>query len=311
MLLRWEGLLFILLLIICIANSFATPYFLDIYNLMDSTALFSEKGIIALSMALIIISRDIDLSVAAIIALVSTVIGFLASQGAGTATLLFAGLVTGFFAGLFNGYLITRFAVPAMVVTVGTMSLYRGISWIVLGDGAYTAFPEHFWMLGQGYLFDLIPYEFITFLVLAFLFYFLLHRTTIGRRIMALGNNPRAALYSGVNVDRYRMYLFALNGLMAGLAGVFLTSRLGATRPNIAMGWELEIITMVVLGGVSILGGSGSIPGVLLSAFVIGMLYFGLGLLNIPGIIMTIISGLLLIIAISAPVLIRRYMHQK
>ena len=132
---RWESLLLILLLLICIANTAASPYFLDIYNLMDSTAIFSEKAVIALSMALIIISRDIDLSVASIIALTSTVIGFFAMQGYDTFALLCIGLLTGAMAGMLNGFIVTAFAVPAIVVTIGTMSLYRGISWIVLGDG--------------------------------------------------------------------------------------------------------------------------------------------------------------------------------
>ncbi|MRI31509.1 branched-chain amino acid ABC transporter permease [Endozoicomonas sp. OPT23] len=303
----WESLLLILLLLICLANTWASPYFLDIYNLMDSTAIFSEKAVIALSMALIIISRDIDLSVASIIALTSTVIGYFATLGFDTFTLLWIGVFTGAICGGLNGFIVTKFAVPAIVVTIGTMSLYRGISWIVLGDRAYTDYPENFWVLGQGYLFDLIPYEFIAFLVLAVGFGLLLHKTTIGRNIYALGNNPRAALYSGINVNRYRFWLFVLNGTMAGLAGVFLTSRLGATRPNIAMGWELEIITIVVLGGVNILGGSGSIAGVVLAAFIIGMLTFGLGLLNVPGILMTIIIGLLLISAIAAPILIKKF----
>jgi rhamnose transport system permease protein len=133
----------------------------------------------------------------------------------------------------------------------------------------------------------------------------------IGRRLFAYGNNPDAALYSGINVDAHRLWLFTVNGTLSGLASAFLTSRIGATRPNIASGWELEVIAVVVLGGVSILGGSGTLPGVILAVFVMGMLNFGLGLMNVPGILMSIITGLLLIVAIAVPLVIRRIVPRR
>jgi branched-subunit amino acid ABC-type transport system permease component len=159
----------------------------------------------------------------------------------------------GIIAGAVNGAIVTRFAVPAIVVTIGTMSLYRGISYIVLGDTSLSEYPADFWVLGQGYAFGLIPYEFIIFLVLAAIMAFVLHGTVIGRNIYAIGNNPTAAQFSGIPVDRYRFCLFTLNGAFAGLSAVLLTSRIGSTRPNIALGWELEVVTVVVLGGVSYL----------------------------------------------------------
>jgi rhamnose transport system permease protein len=303
---RWETLLAIILVVICALNSLASPYFLQIDNLFDSTQAFTEKAIIALSMSLVIIGRDIDLSVASIIALCSTAMGWLALQGVGTAWLLVASIAVGSLAGAFNGLLIARLRVPAIVVTIGTMSLFRGISYVVLGDKAYTEFPSDFSALGQGYLFGLIPYEFLVFVVLAAVFTLLLHRTVIGRNLYAYGNNPDAALYSGIRVDAHRFWFFTLNGMLSGLAAAFLTSRLGSTRPNMAPGWELEVIAVVVLGGVSILGGSGTMTGVILSVFVMGMLTFGLGLLNVPGIFMSIVTGLLLIVAIATPLLARK-----
>lgn len=308
---RWETVLVVILCAICALNSVASPYFLEIHNLFDSTQAFTEKAIIALSMTLVIIGRDIDLSVAAIIALASTIIGWLATLGAQTTGLLAASVAVGAAAGAFNGLLITRFRVPAIVVTIGTMSLFRGIAYVILGDQAYTAYPAGFAELGQGYLFGLIPYEFLVFVVLAIAFTLLLHRTVIGRKLYAYGNNPDAALYSGVDVDAYRFWFFTLNGTLSGLAAAFLTSRIGATRPNMASGWELEVIAVVVLGGVSILGGSGTMPGVVLAVLVMGMLTFGLGLLNVPGIMMSIISGLLLIVAIATPLLIRRFAERR
>jgi rhamnose transport system permease protein len=257
-------------------------------------------------MTLVIIGRDIDLSVASIIALCSTAIGWLALQGVPTAGLLAASIAVGAAAGAFNGFLTARLGVPAIVVTIGTMSLFRGISYVTLGDKAFTTYPKDFWVLGQGYLFGLIPYEFLVFVVLAVIFTLILHRTVIGRSLYAYGNNPDAAVYSGIAVNAHRFWFFTVNGTLSGLSAAFLTSRIGATRPNMASGWELEVIAVVVLGGVSILGGSGTLTGVILAVFVMGMLTFGLGLLNVPGIMMSIITGLLLIVAIATPLLVRR-----
>jgi rhamnose transport system permease protein len=308
--LRWEVLLLVLLAAVMLVNSQLSPWFLDYYNLLDSTFNFSEKAIMALSMTLIIVTRDIDLSVASIIALASVFMGLAAQAGAGVPVLVLIGLATGFLAGLANGTIITRFQIPAIVVTIGTMSLFRGIAYVVLGDTAITAYPAGFSWFGQSYLIWSIPFEFALFLVLAALFGFVLHFTTWGRRIYAIGNNPTAARFSGIPVDRYRLVLFALNGLMAGLAAILLTSRIGSTRPNIAAGWELEVITMVVLGGVSIMGGSGTISGVFIAVFVLGMMTFGLSLMNVPGIVMSVFVGTLLIASIAVPILIRRALRR-
>jgi rhamnose transport system permease protein len=308
--LRWEVLLLVLLAVVMLVNSRLSPWFLDYYNLLDSTFNFSEKAIMALSMTLIIVTRDIDLSVASIIALASVFMGLAAQAGAGVPLLVLIGLATGLLAGFANGAIITRFQIPAIVVTIGTMSLFRGIAYVVLGDTAITSYPAGFSWFGQSYLVWSIPFEFVLFLLLAAVFGFVLHFTTTGRRIYAIGNNPVAARFSGIPVDRYRLVLFTLNGLMAGLAAVLLTSRIGSTRPNIAAGWELEVITMVVLGGVSIMGGSGTISGVFIAVFVLGMMTFGLSLMNVPGIVMSVFVGVLLIASIAVPILIRRMLRR-
>ena len=181
------------------------------------------------------------------------------------------------------------------------MSLFRGISYIVLGDAAYREYPSGFSFFGQGYVWWVFSFELALFAVLAVAFGILLHMTSFGRAVYAIGNNPTAALFSGIRVRRVKFLLFLMTGLMAGVAAICLTSRLGSTRPSIAFGWELEIVTMVVLGGVNILGGSGTIPGVVIAAVVLGLVTFGLGLLNVPGIVMSIFIGLLLIAVISLP----------
>ncbi|MGR9154134.1 ABC transporter permease [Rhizobium leguminosarum] len=302
----WEVLLFAVAVLIFIFNSLASPYFLDAWNLSDATFNFTEKAMIAFAMALLVISGEIDLSVAAIIALASTAMGAAAQVGIGTPGLVAIGIGTGLACGIFNGVLVSVLKLPSIVVTIGTMSLFRGISYIVLGDQAYGKYPADFAYFGQGYVVWVFSFEFVLFIVLAILFAILLHATNFGRQVYAIGNNDFAARFSGIPVERVKFILFLLTGVMSGVAAVCLTSRLGSTRPSIAQGWELEVVTMVVLGGISILGGSGTIVGVVIAAFVMGLVTFGLGLLNVPGIVMSIFIGLLLIITIAIPIIARR-----
>jgi rhamnose transport system permease protein len=297
----WETLLVAVLIVVFTINTLSSPYFLNAWNLSDATFNFTEKAMIAFAMAMLVIAGEIDLSVAAIIALASTVMGFLATFGFATPVLVCAGLLTGLFCGAFNGWLVTSFNLPSIVATIGTMSLFRGISFIVLGDKAYTEYPDSFAWFGQGYVWWVISFELVLFTMLAIVFWVLLHRTNFGRAVYAIGNNPTAALFSGIRVARVKFMLFLLTGLTSGIAAVCLTSRLGSTRPSIAFGWELEIVTMVVLGGVNILGGSGSIGGVVLAAIIMGLVTFGFGLLNVPGIVMSIFIGALLIAVIGIP----------
>lgn len=305
--LSWESLLVLVAVAIFIINSFASPYFLNEYSLSDMTFNFTEKALIALAMALLIIAGEIDLSVAAIIALASTIMGLALQYGADTPTLVAVGIGVGILCGAFNGFLVTGLKLPSIVVTIGTMSLFRGIAFIVLGDQSFKGYPASFSWFGQGYVWWVISFELVLFLVCAVIYWVLLHRTNFGRRIFAIGSNDVAAQFSGVRVDRIKFILFCLTGLMSGMAAVLLTARLGSTRPSIAEGFELEAITMVVLGGVSILGGAGSIIGVVLAALIVGLVTFGLGLLNVPGIVMTIFTGSLLIVVIALPILFRMW----
>jgi rhamnose transport system permease protein len=311
-LLAWESILIALLIAVIAINTWISPYFLDLYNLSDATFAFSEKAIIALGMALLILVREIDLSVAAIIALTSVCMGLAANAGVPTIGLIAIALITGSLCGAFNAVLVTRVGLPSIVVTIGTMSLYRGLAQVILGDQAFTKYPADLQAIGQGYAlkFPPLPWSFTLFVLLACVFAFVLHRMAIGRQLYAIGNNPIAARFSGLPVERIRFALFVLTGLLAGLAAVLLTGRIGSTRPNIALGWELEIVTMVVLGGFSIAGGSGSIPGVVLAVFILGLITFGLSLVNVPGIVINVLLGLLLISAIAAPIIARRLLSR-
>lgn len=308
----WEIILVLLLLVVVGGFGATTEGFLDFYNLSDSTFNYSEKALIALAMALIIIAGDIDISVAATVALTSVMMGLAKNAGAGPLLIVLVGLGSGALCGALNGFLITRFALPSIVVTIGTLSLYRGTALVILGDGAITGYPAALSTLGNGYIGDLIglpwlqiPIEFAIFVIAAIIIGVVLHKTIIGRRIYSIGANPIASRFSGIAVNRYRLLLFIFIGMIAGLASVLLTGRIGSTRPNIAMGWELDAITMVILGGVSINGGSGSLLGVVLAIVVLGMFTFGLQMMNVPGIVMSMILGGLLIVSMIVPILIR------
>lgn len=302
----WEAILVAVFIAVFVMNSFLSPYFLNAWNLSDATFNFTEKALIAFAMAMLIIAGEIDLSVASIIALASTAMGLAMTAGAGVPIIVATGLLTGLLCGMVNGFLVAGLGLPSIVVTIGTMSVFRGIAFIVLGDKAFTGYPPGLAYFGQGYVWWVISFELVLFACCAVIYWALLHKTTFGRAVFAIGNNATAAQFSGIRVRRVRFILFLLTGLMSGLAAVCLTSRLGSTRPSIATGWELEVVTMVVLGGVNILGGSGTIPGVFLAAMIMGMVTFGFGLLNVPGIVMSIFLGALLIGVIALPRLIRR-----
>jgi rhamnose transport system permease protein len=304
---RWESMLGLVLIVEVVLFASLSPYFLNVWTLSDATFNFTERAVIALPLALLIIAGEIDISVAAIIALASVSMGLAAGQGVGTPGLVAVGLGTGLVAGMINGALVTIGRVPSIVATIGTMTLFRGFAYAVLGDRVLKEYPASFSMFGQGYAVGPLSIELSLVIVLAIVFGVFLHLTRWGRTLYALGANPIAARWSGVPVDRYRFMLFAVTGLCSGLAAVLLTSRLGSTRPSIAQGWELEIISMVILGGVSVWGGKGTIPGVMLAAVVLGLVNFGLGLLNVPGIVMSIIVGALLIMVVAIPVLAQRW----
>lgn len=307
----WEALLFLVLIAVFGINCLTSPFFLDPWNLSDATFDFTEKAIIALAMTFLIIAGEIDLSVAAIIALASTAMGAAAQTNASSEEVIAIGLGVGLGCGIVNGWLVTGLRLPSIIATIGTMSLFRGIAYVVLGDQVYKGYPGDFGFYGQGYVFWVFSFEFVTFLILALIAGIVLHRTIFGRIVYAIGNNPLGARFSGIRVTRVKFLLFILTGLASGLAAILLTSRLGATRPSIAFGWELQVVTMVVLGGVNIQGGAGSILGVVIAAFVMGLVTFGLGLLNVPGIVMSIIIGLMLITVIALPIIARRLIQKR
>ena len=304
----WERVLIGLILLVYVAFGLGIPGVLAPYAIADSTTNMSEKAIIALAMTLLVVAGEIDLSVAATMALCSLAMGFAMKAGAGLPLMLAAAIATGAACGALNGWLVTRWQLPSIVVTIGTLSLYRGLAQVLLGDQAITGYPDRLSTWGNGTVGDLVgipglivPIEFAVMALMALLVGLLLHRTVHGRRIYAIGANRIASRFSGISVDRYRFALFVFAGVMAALASVLLTGRIGSTRPNLAMGWELDAVTIVILGGVAIEGGRGSVVGTLLASVLLGSFTFGLGMLNVSGIVMSMIVGALLVVAMVIP----------
>lgn len=300
--LRREWLLLLLIAVMVIVNSNLSPFFLNQNNLLRTSSDFMEIGIMVLAMVLVIVTGNIDLSVASILGLCASFMGWLFMNGVDIWVAVPAALLLGAGAGWLNGILIAKLKLPSLVVTLGTYSFYRGMAYVLLGDQAARGYPPSFTFLGQGTLGDSrVPFSLLLFVILAILFGLLLHRTTFGRYLYAIGNNESASRYAGVPVDRVKILIYVLSGVMAAVAGMVLAARFGSTRPDIGTGLELTVITVTVLGGVSIFGGSGTMAGAVLSLILIGVTRFGMGLVNIQGQTQDIIIGLLLILSIMVP----------
>lgn len=304
---RWEWMLVALIIIVVFLNTQLSPFFLNAQNLSRTSSDFMEIGLMMLPMVFIIISGNIDLSVASALGMSASFMGWLFNLGVNIWIAALAALVLGTLGGLLNGFLVARIKLPSLVVTLGTYAFYRGMAYVLLGDQAARGYPESFTYLGQGKLFGtLVPFSVGLFVVMAVIYGLVLHKTKFGRYLFVIGNNEAAARYSGVPVARIKMIIFTLSGLMAAISALILAARFGSTRPDIATGMELTVITAAVLGGVDINGGVGTMLGAVLSLLLIGLMRFGMGLLNIQGQVQGIAIGLLLILSILLPSVVRQ-----
>jgi rhamnose transport system permease protein len=296
-----------LIIVVSLTNSALSPFFLNGNNLLRSVSDFMEIGIMMLPMVYIIVTGNIDLSIASTLGLSASLVGWLYMGGWNIWLAALAALAASVGAGLVNGVLVARLKLPALAVTLGTLSFYRGLAYVLLGDQAARDYPPEFTYLGQGTLLGTrVPFSLLVFALLAIAFGLVLHKTTFGRYLFAIGNNEAASRYSGVPVERIKIAIFVLSSAMAAIAGFILAARFGSTRPDIGTGLELTVITVTVLGGVSIFGGSGTMIGAVLALLLVGVLRFGMGLLNIQGQVQDIVIGSLLILSILLPALGRK-----
>jgi len=297
----WEGLLLAILLVTILINIAQSPFYLGVGNLVNLFQLSIEKIIVALMMAFIIINGEIDLSIASVMGLSACLLAKLYEQGLPLEVGLLVGLLAGVTCGALNGFFVAYVGLPSLAVTLAGLIGYRGIARIFLEDRSIGDFPAWFDNLGQQPLIGPFPLALIIFFLMLMLALVVLQYSAFGRYVYVIGNNREAARYSGVRVKRVKMLLYIASGLIAALAGLLLAARLGAVRGNTAEGFELDIITMVLLGGVSIFGGSGTLAGVGLSILIILNLRNGMSLINITGNTQTGVVGVLLILSVLIP----------
>lgn len=302
--LRWEYLLMLILLGVLLGLKAMEPDVVNMSSILENSMVFMDKGFIVLSMMLILVLGEIDISVGSVVCLSGVVMAVLNETGIPFGIALAAALAVGVACGFFNGWIITTFhELAPMIVTLATMTIYRGIAYMILRDRASGGFPDGFSELGWGYVAEgvPIPVNLVVFLLFAAVFYVVVSHTAPGKQIYAIGTNALASEYNGIPVKRIKLTLYTLNGLMSAVAGIFLMARLGSARPNVAVGYELDVIAMCVLGGVSTAGGKGTVGGVVLSVFLIGYFRYGMNIKNVPGQIMPMVIGILLIIVLVVP----------
>jgi rhamnose transport system permease protein len=297
----WEaGLLAVFLATLALNASFA-PEFLTVQNQINLFQLSIEKIIVALIMTLVIINAEIDLSVASIMGLSAALFGYLVNAGAPGGLAILICLAAGLVAGMVNAILIARVGIPSLVVTLAMLIGFRGLARVLVTDNSLGNFPSWFTDLGQKGLIGPIPLSILLFFALLLILGMTLHRSSFGRQVIVIGTNAEVARFSGLNVARVKTLLFLLSALISAVAGLLYAARLGSVRGDTAFGFELDIITMVLLGGVSIFGGKGSMVGVFLSILIILNLRNGMGLMNITGHMQTGVIGILLIASVLLP----------
>lgn len=273
---RTHGLVILLLVELGGIDLFV-PGYLDPASLLDTSRTFVETGLLALGMTFVIVSGGIDLSVASLLALVSVVLGLSYQAGLPLPAAMLLGVATGVAGGLVNGAAVAYLDLHPFVVTLATMAIYRGGAYAISNAAAVSNFPAWFTGIGQSYVAGgLVPAQLPVLLVAAIGCWLLLDRTRFGRRVYGIGANELAARFSGVPVERTKLAIYALMGGLVALAAVIQTARVSTARANAAMGLELPVIAMVVLGGTKITGGAGTIPGTVLGVLVLAYLQDGL-----------------------------------
>jgi rhamnose transport system permease protein len=301
---RWETALLVGLIAVVIFGSSTSPEFFSSYNIFTLCTNIGDLAIMALPMTLIILTGEIDLSVASVLAVSGETMGALIAHGWSIGPIFVVVIAIGIACGLINGLLVTRVGLPSLAVTIGTLTLFRGLANVILGPNTVSNLPAPFDNLGvSGFLgIGWLSWSVAIFLVLAVITAVVLRMTPFGRSLYAIGLNQEAAFHAGIRVKRIKLGLYVLSGVVCALVGMLYTFELSSAGENIGIGFELQVITIVLLGGVSIFGGRGTILGVMLAAFI----YAGLRSALLLGTSINendyqVVSGALLILSVLVP----------
>jgi ribose transport system permease protein len=297
----------LVLLIMVVAVSIASPTFRTAGNIVSIFQQISINGILAFGMVFVITAGGIDLSIGSMLALASVIIGSVLKSTDSVFLAIIVSILACALCGLVNGLLVAKFKMFPFVVTLSTQLVIRGIAYIIGHGKSITLENAGFRQIGLGRVFDFLPYTVLILLAVAVVAYLLLHWTKFGRYIYAVGGNIHSALASGVNVFRTTVWSYVLMGICCGIAGVILTSRINASQPNVGIGYETDTIAACVIGGTSFAGGVSTIPGTMVGIIIIGVIYNGMNLLKIDSYYQTVVKGLLIIGA----VLLDMFMNRK
>jgi rhamnose transport system permease protein len=301
----WDSIIILLTIVVLVVASFVVDNFGTSTNFTFLTLDTLPIILVALPMTMIIVTGEIDLSVASTLGLTSSIMGYLWNHGLSIQMIVPLCIVVGAVAGALNGFLVTGLGLPSLAVTIGTLALYRGLAFVVLGDNAVADFPYNWssWVTGT-FGGGSIPHVLLIILVLALIFGVVQHATPVGRALYAIGAGAQAAHFSGIRVARTKFWLYVVSGAVCGLAGVLWTLRYSSARADNGTGLELAVVAAVLLGGVSIFGGKGSLPGVLAGVVLLAALQNALRLDDVSGQALNIVTGALLVLSVLLPNLV-------
>ncbi|GFI02930.1 ABC transporter permease [Lachnospiraceae bacterium 64-25] len=287
----------IVLILVGVTFTFSNENFLTFSNVINIFRQMAVTAIVAIGMTFIMVSGDIDVGVGGVACLTGMVISLLMSKGIGIFPALLAGIVVGILLGALNGFLVTKFNLPPMVVTLATMNLANGIASLLTGGTAVYGLPEGFLKIGRGSILG-IPNQVWVLILFAAIASVILNRTPFGRHVYAIGGNKEVAKLAGIHVKKVKIILYIVSGICASVGGIILSSRTGSGQPTLALTMNMNVITAVAIGGTSLNGGSGSIRGSIMGAMLLTMITNGLNVNGINSYWQLVVSAVVLILTI-------------
>lgn len=300
-----EGGILLIFILLCVALSVVSPYFLTVDNLTNVVRQFSMTAIIAVGMTMVIITAGIDLSVGSTVGFAGCVVGWMLVDGYTVWFSIVIGLLVGTLVGFINGMLIVWIGLPPFIATLGTMGIARGLALVITRGYPIQPFTEDFLYIGQGYV-GPVPVPVFIMIVVLVLGHIFLSRTTSGRYLYCIGSNPTAARLSGINVNKILLSAYTITGFVSAISAIILISRLSSAQADNGTGWELDVIAATVIGGTSLAGGEGTILGTLIGAAMMGVIRNALVLLRVSVYWQTVVIGLVIVGAVTLDVLRQR-----
>ena len=285
------------LLLICVIIAFVSPRFLTVSNFLNVLTQVSVNAILAIGMTFVILTGGIDLSVGSILAITGAVVATFAKAGGNIIPGIIVALIIGGAIGLFNGIIVSKGKVQAFIVTLATMTIFRGVTYVFTNGDPISGLGDNISFIGNNLVFG-IPIPIILIVVVLFIAWYVLNQTRFGRYVYALGGNEDSARLSGINTDKIKTLVYVISGVTAAIGGIIVTSRIGSASPNAGMGFELDAIAAVVLGGTSLAGGEGKVTGTIIGALIIGVLNNGLNLMSVSPFYQLIVKGSVILLAV-------------